>query len=379
MSSPPPSAGSPTSANGFSLPRKRGPSVQIPTQNKRRKPSSVTSASHPLRQTSFPPPENGIADGDGSPSAQRASFSPSVSSVGGRGRGRKRRPGVTRSTTAAGTAKDGDERSVGPNSSQAADGPGREEEEGDEDEDEGMGADDTMLEGGALMSDAAKKQDQEYQAMLQDAFTPDQNERYIAWRRVKLKPSTLRRLVNQTLSQSVQPNIITAINGFTKVFISELVERARDVQAEWLIAEKTSKDSKPSESSSSRPASQRSDGVSNGVNGAAAKQSESQPTSPAGITSPSGQGASLQNPAQDSQSLDATQDAGHQESQERSEKKGVLDVDEPSRGPLTPDHLREALRRYKKDREGGSAGFQGMSMLGREMTASRSGGKRLFR
>lgn len=54
-------------------------------------------------------------------------------------------------------------------------------------------------------------------------------------------------------------------------------------------------------------------------------------------------------------------------------------VQEIDRGPLTPDHLREAVRRYKKDREGGSAGFVGRSLHGVERTAARTGGKRLFR
>lgn len=52
---------------------------------------------------------------------------------------------------------------------------------------------------------------------------------------------------------------------------------------------------------------------------------------------------------------------------------------ERDRGPLTPDHLREALRRYKKDREGGAMGFLGLSLEGRERTAGRMGGRRLFK
>jgi transcription initiation factor TFIID subunit 11 len=48
-------------------------------------------------------------------------------------------------------------------------------------------------------------------------------------------------------------------------------------------------------------------------------------------------------------------------------------------GPLTPDHLREALRRYKKDREGAATGFLGLSLEGRENAAGRMGGRKLFR
>jgi transcription initiation factor TFIID subunit 11 len=50
-----------------------------------------------------------------------------------------------------------------------------------------------------------------------------------------------------------------------------------------------------------------------------------------------------------------------------------------NKGPLTPAHLREALRRYKRDRDGGGAGFAGMSLEGVERTMARTGGKRLFR
>lgn len=50
-------------------------------------------------------------------------------------------------------------------------------------------------------------------------------------------------------------------------------------------------------------------------------------------------------------------------------------------GPLLPDHFREALRRYKRDGEGGGTGLAGVSVgLGIPGTGSaRLGGKRLFR
>ena len=50
-------------------------------------------------------------------------------------------------------------------------------------------------------------------------------------------------------------------------------------------------------------------------------------------------------------------------------------------GPLLPDHFREALRRYKRDGEGGGVGLAGVSVgLGVPGTgAARLGGKRLFK
>lgn len=49
------------------------------------------------------------------------------------------------------------------------------------------------------------------------------------------------------------------------------------------------------------------------------------------------------------------------------------------RGPLLPDHIREAVRRMKKNRNGGAAGFKGVSLAGKERTIPRMGGRRLFR
>ena len=50
-------------------------------------------------------------------------------------------------------------------------------------------------------------------------------------------------------------------------------------------------------------------------------------------------------------------------------------------GPLLPDHFREALRRYKRDGEGGGTGLTGVSVgLGTTGSGSaRLRGKRLFR
>jgi transcription initiation factor TFIID subunit 11 len=54
-------------------------------------------------------------------------------------------------------------------------------------------------------------------------------------------------------------------------------------------------------------------------------------------------------------------------------------MDEVDRGPLLPDHFREAVRRYRKARDGGTTGFTGLSLEGRENAAVRSGGRKLFR
>ena len=122
-------------------------------------------------------------------------------------------------------------------------------------------------------------------------------QRYELWNRIHLKKDVVRRLTNQTLSQSVPGTVVTAISAYTKVFAGEIVDRALQVQIEWTAAR-----------------------------------------------------------------------LGPEEK-----------VQERDLGPLLPDHLREAMRRYKADREGGVVGFTGLSLEGRERAAARNGGKRLFR
>jgi transcription initiation factor TFIID subunit 11 len=50
-----------------------------------------------------------------------------------------------------------------------------------------------------------------------------------------------------------------------------------------------------------------------------------------------------------------------------------------NRGPVTPDQLREALRRVRKERDGATPGMMGFSLSGLEITAPKMNGKRLFR
>jgi len=129
-------------------------------------------------------------------------------------------------------------------------------------------------------------------------------------------------ITNATLSQSVPPSVITTINGYTKIFIGEIIEKARQIQAQYTLAESLS----PPSSSPDPP-----------------------PTTSNGTTS------------------------AHSQPQPHS-----TTVKEA--GPLLPDHLREALRRYRRDGEGGGAGLAGLSLgLGVQGAGSaRLGGRRLF-
>jgi hypothetical protein len=143
--------------------------------------------------------------------------------------------------------------------------------------------------------------------------------RWAAYRAVGLDKTTVRKLVNQTLSQSVAGNVIMVVRGYAKVFLAEIIDGAIDVQKEWLAA-----------------------GIERPV------ELPEQSIEP--VTEPIGDDETLENK-----------------------------IAREYRGPLTPDMLRESLRRYKKGVVGGAAGFMGFSGDGRESMGGRMGGRKLFR
>jgi len=172
--------------------------------------------------------------------------------------------------------------------------------------------------------------------MLHAAFSQDQQMRWEEWRKSKLEAKAIKRLANQTLSQSVNQGIVQAINAAAKMFVGEVVERAREVQGEWIGSGIERRKKIEEAEHKVAMATAQTDMVGTAV---------ANDTVQEGTTEPAYQPL----------------------------------IHERDRGPLTPDHLREAVRRYKKDREGGSAGFVGRSLHGVERSAARTGGKRLFK
>ncbi|OLN88988.1 Transcription initiation factor TFIID subunit 11 [Colletotrichum chlorophyti] len=322
MASPPyaysPTALSPPYPSSAQLPmssKKRASDGASQPSVKRRKAStlSVTSAAaHPLRQTSFPP-EAGSPFAR-SPSADTMSVvsGSQVSAPPKKKRGRKPK-NQTNVETREQTPSLVGGRAPTTVSVTGTGAEGQEEGANDDDDDNDMQM--------ALVDATARTQEQKQEeirlrAMLVESFDPDQYDRFEAWRAAKLTESVVKRVVNATVSQSVPPNVALAVKSVSKLFIGDLIEKARDVQGEWIKA-------------------------------TGEKQSEL-PTPP-----PKDDG---------SQSRAAMED---------------------KRGPLRPDHLREAWRRYKMSGEGGWVGIQGLwheqQSSGVERFPVRTGGRQIFR
>ncbi|KFY16852.1 hypothetical protein V492_01049, partial [Pseudogymnoascus sp. VKM F-4246] len=195
-------------------------------------------SAHPLRQTSFPPdginPDRAYSADARSPSADATSMvSGSVVSKPPKKRGRKGKNADDGSLVGGSTAM-----------SMASGGHQREGTRGaspEEDDDE-VGTLDVAL---VSRTNEEKEKEKYYRALLVGALDPDQYARYERWRSSKLADAVVRRLVNQTLSQSVPSNVVMAVKSVTKVFAGELIERARKIQTQWLAASAESQTEDP--------------------------------------------------------------------------------------------------------------------------------------
>jgi transcription initiation factor TFIID subunit 11 len=233
-----------------------------------------------------------------------------------------------------------------------------------------------------------------------------QLERHGTWKRAKLKTNNVRTLVNQTLSQSVPANVITVVAAYTKMFAGLIVEGARDVQAEWAAVaekrpdgednhvakklrgegsearEKARVDEEKTKATEAESKTEKVDKME--VDGEVTVKNEHQ--------SPKADDV----PHTDDTQPDASDDAAaatNGDDHSMTNGNGVAkapaileasmgvrrQIEEVDRGPLLPDHLREALRRYKKAQYGGTVGFTGLSLEGKDNAAARMGGRKLFK
>lgn len=231
-----------------------------------------------------------------------------------------------------------------------------------------------LYEGGQMTADQLADE-RERKRNFYETVTEEHRARLASFQRSKLKTADVRRLVNQVLGQSVPQNVVLVVSAYAKLFAGMLIEEARGVQGEWTAVEERPGGNKALEKVRRSKRLKREtdvegdakDGLQNG------HASTNDTIDPETISSANTQ------PVTNGTTHDKRDDTNEDELTPGGAGGLQYDVQECDRGPLLPDHLREALRRYKKRRSGGPVGFTGLSLEGRENTAPRMGGRRLFR
>ncbi|RAL62941.1 hypothetical protein DID88_004782 [Monilinia fructigena] len=208
----------PLSATTLSHTRRASEVISI----KRRKASMISTTSthsaHPLRQTSFPPESAEFTPGyERSPSVDNVSLV-SGSVAGGQSKRKRARKSKGGKSDFEGSNAGGAMKSDGHTSKKRRTSAGNIEEEEEEDNN----VDQTMT---SMTSSIEEKQREiQRRALLANHLDPEQFERYTAMRAVKFPDATIRRIVNQTLSQSVPGTVILAVKSVAKQFVGELIE-----------------------------------------------------------------------------------------------------------------------------------------------------------
>jgi transcription initiation factor TFIID subunit 11 len=277
------------------------------------------------------------------------------------------------------------------------------EEEEEEDEEDAAGGR-ALVDENALLMEETDRRGKEFLVHMPEW----QLDRHGTWKRSKLKKETVKTLVNQTLSQSVPANVVQVVQAYTKMFSGLIIEGARDVQAEWAaVAEKrpdgednhvlkklrgedlkaADKDRIEQEKLEEEKKKQyHANGNNSDVMDVDADADV--PVKKEDDDSPTVNGLSNSEDTQTEAGDSSTQPNGQQNGDEEGEKAPpVLEasmgvrrqIDEVDLGPLLPDHLRESLRRYKKSQYGGTVGFTGLSLEGKNNAAARMGGRKLFK
>ena len=341
---------------------------------------------------------------DISDSEIRSAISGTTGGAGDSGVGKKRKRGEKRARGRP--PKNGDDaRSTTGTHKGAASTTGKpddaaEEEEDDEEDDAAAGR--AMMDESAELMEEADRRGKEFLLHMPEW----QLERHGTWKRAKLKTNNVRTLVNQTLSQSVPANVITVVAAYTKMFAGLIVEGARDVQAEWAAVaekrpdgednhvakklrggdsearEKARVDEEKAKATEDEGKSEKADKME--VDGEVSVKNEDE--------SPKVDDVPHTDDTQPDSSNDVaaatTNGDDHSVTNvDGAAKPAVLEasmgvrrqIEEVDRGPLLPDHLREALRRYKKAQYGGTVGFTGLSLEGKDNAAARMGGRKLFK
>lgn len=274
-----------------------------PTKRRKHSTISTTSSNHPLRQTSFPPPDDEDRDARYSPASSIDNMSVASSSTKA-GTKSKKSLGKRRAT------RDDDLSSLvsgrgGPGTPRART-PGTEGDDDDDDDDD---------DGEEMEVAVESTQENSVKAitarnyMIREAMDPRQQMRFDAWHASRLNKAIVKKLINQTLSQSVNEHVVFAVQVAAKLFAGEIIERARKVQDQWVAASLETQLGKP------KPL----------------LALPSPPTESEGSSQTRG-------------SLADSEGTMHEEMEAEIEARRNATL----RGPLLAEHLNEAFRRYKE-------------------------------
>ncbi|SPO25280.1 uncharacterized protein UTRI_02596_B [Ustilago trichophora] len=108
-------------------------------------------------------------------------------------------------------------------------------QEDEEAEDEEAEADDGVEELGKdhfSTQEAIYAAQQRNMGLLSMVMDEDQLDRHMASRRGALNKTSVRKLVNHVLSQSVSQHVAMVVSGVAKIFVGEIVEKAREIQTQ---------------------------------------------------------------------------------------------------------------------------------------------------
>ncbi|GAA5880684.1 hypothetical protein JCM3774_002794 [Rhodotorula dairenensis] len=208
----------PASAAGSPPPSTAPPKPKKPRAPRPKKPKKSALAAG--SQAGSPPPPGGSAAA--SPLPPNLASSPPGSPALGRGNSVARDASLGPGQAGRGP-KDRAE-TTQPGETQPDGGPGPEQEDQDAEDEVFEFSDDEF---GDNQAEAARQK--EDLRVLLEHFDENQMDRYEAYRRSGLTKSSVRRLVNSVLQQSVSPSILTVVRGFAKVFVGEIVEKAREL------------------------------------------------------------------------------------------------------------------------------------------------------
>ncbi|KAG0275238.1 sphingosine N-acyltransferase lag1 [Linnemannia exigua] len=126
-----------------------------------------------------------------------------------------------------GTGANGTEGGEGAGEGGDAGGEGKDEDDDDHEEEPEY----TELEWNQEASSRGRSKD-ELKALL-DCFSDEQLQRYEVYRRSVLSRPTVKKLVGTILNQQVTQTMAFVVAGFCKVFVGEMVEKAREVMEDW--------------------------------------------------------------------------------------------------------------------------------------------------